>query len=72
MLSFDIESLDIVFFYIESLDMLSFFIESLDMESFDIASFFIAFWAKAAGVSASANNNVAANWIEVMRFIMTW
>ena len=61
MLSFDIESLDIVSLDIESFDTLSFFIESLDIESFDIVSFFMTSSAKAAGVSANPIDKVAAD-----------
>jgi len=66
MLSFDIASLDIVSLDIESFDMLSFFIESLDIESFDIVSFFMTSSAKAAGASASPNDNVAADRMRVV------
>src|SRR6516165_493265 len=72
MLSFDIESLDIVSLGIESFDTLSFFIESLDIESFDIVSFFMASSAKAAGASASPNDKVAADRTRAVRLIMTW
>jgi hypothetical protein len=72
MLSFDIESLDIVFSDIESFDMLSFFMESLDIESFDIVSFFMVSSAKAAGASASPNYKVAADRIKAVCLIMAW
>src|SRR5215831_12864984 len=72
MLSFDIESLEIVSLDIESFDMLSFFIVSLDIESFDVVSFFIVSSAKAAGASASPNDKVAADRMTAVRLIMTW
>src|ERR1700751_2481574 len=72
MLSFDIESLDIVSLDIESFDTLSFFIESLDFESFDIVSVFMASSAKAAGASASPNDKVAAERIRAVCLIMAW
>jgi hypothetical protein len=87
MLSFDIESLDIVSSDIESFDMLSFFIESLDIESFDIVSFFmesldiesfdiVSFCmvssAKAVDASASPNDKVAADRIRAVCLIIAW
>src|SRR5271166_2882402 len=72
MLSFDIESLDIVSSAIESFFMLSFFMESLDIESFDIVSFFMVSSAKAAGASTSPNDKVAADRIRAVCLIMAW